>query len=116
MEDEFGNIGSSVEDTEPNNPQEQSLLDEQQRRLEQMVKDKKWIPLLEVMLQKVEYYRSMQWIDPQLSNEEIGQNAKVGAIVISELEGILNEVKAVAGFEFRDHRLTGSPTRNKKTV
>lgn len=85
----------TVEDTMPS--EEVAYMDKQQKRMETMVRDQKWIPILEAMNARVDYYKSMAWVDANQSNEDIGQNAKVGAIVISELEGILNEVRAVAG-------------------
>lgn len=113
MDDGFGSIKSIVEPDVKD--VEQSFLELQQRRIEMMVKDPKWVPILESMEARIEYYKSMQWIDPNVTNEEIGQNAKVGAIVISELEGILNEIRAVAGFE-RVNQSVGSPEKNKKPV
>lgn len=113
MDEEFGSIKSIVEEDVTN--AEQSFLEKQQRRLELMVKDPKWVPILESMEARINYYKSMQWIDPSLSNEDIGQNAKVGAIVISELEGILNEVRAVAGDESLSESV-GSTPKNKSSV
>ncbi len=111
--DDFGNIGSMIVDEEPS--AEQSFLEKQQKRLERMVRDPNWLPIMEMMEARMDHYRSMQWVNPDMTNDQIGEQAKVGSIVIMELEGIFNEIKAVAGVELSGGSGSSSGA-NKKSV